>query len=64
LPLRSPLNFFETEFEFRGDLIGLKSARQSAPRRIACGTMTAVSTFESTSGKNENRRNLNAKGRQ
>jgi hypothetical protein len=45
LPLRSPLNFFETEFEFRGDLIGLKSARQSAPRRIACGTMTAVFDF-------------------
>jgi hypothetical protein len=41
----TPPNFFETEFEFRSELIGLKSARQSGPRRLTCGTMTAVFDF-------------------
>jgi hypothetical protein len=41
----TPPNFFETEFKFRSELIGLKSARQSGPRRLTCGTMTAVFDF-------------------
>jgi hypothetical protein len=40
-----PLYFFQSEPEFRGQLIGLEFGRQSASRRIACGTMTAVFDF-------------------
>jgi hypothetical protein len=42
----TPLLFVQAELEFpRGKLIGLALTRQSASRRVACGTMTTNFDF-------------------